>query len=349
MKTRQARRVRATGAAAGLLLSSTLAAQAIVDANSVTNTSAPPDGAPWEYVCPVTGGAGTASGIYVGAGWVLTAYHVGPGQVVLGSVTFNYDGQSQRLTNSDASSTDMILFHLDGLPNLPRLTLASTSPAPLSSVDLIACGRISGSAQSPIGNYVGFYWSPGQFKSWGNNTVSPGGVSVINAGLGNVSAFSTDFTAPGPTQSSHEANAAAGDSGGGMFKLSGSTWQLVGMLDAISNLANQPDGTAVYGNRTYAADIATYGSQITAIIEATVPKLTIARMGSNVEVCWPDTGVNFELQATPTLSTPAWASVQTAVAGTNGQFCATVPATGATRFFRLQKQTIGPTKLLFGR
>lgn len=328
-----------------VLLGTGLPVRAIVDANSRTNTTLPPDGAPWAHVGPLTTTGGAASGVYVGAGWVLTAYHVGPGDISLKGITFHYDGTSQRLTNSNGSFTDMILFHLSALPPLPALTLATRSPNALSPVDLVGCGRIAGSVQSAIGAFTGFYWSPEQVQSWGNNTVSIGGVTVINtgAGVGDVSAFAVDFTAPGVNQNSHEAQAAAGDSGGAVFQLKGSTWQLAGMLDAITALPSQPPGTSVFGNQTYSADIATYAAQITAVIASTVPKLSISHVGTNVLICWPDTGVAFDLEATATLSSPAWLTPSTSSLVTaNGQVCATVPVAAGTRFFRLQKHSVTP-------
>src|SRR5690348_5976400 len=72
---------------------------AVVDANSAANTSAPPDGAPWDNVAGVNG----ASGVYLGGAWVLTASHVGYGSFAVGGSTFTPDGTTLRLTNSDGS------------------------------------------------------------------------------------------------------------------------------------------------------------------------------------------------------------------------------------------------------
>ena len=304
-----------------------------MDANSRANTNAPPDGAPWTSV----GYVNCCSGIYLGAGWVLTAYHVGPGNANFGGTLFPWDGTSLRLTNSDGSATDMVMFRLRSLPPLPRLSLATTTPAASSVVDMIGCGHIAGSAQTSIGAYTGFYWSPNPIKGWGNNKVDSGGTTIINAGVGNVTAFRTTFSSSG--QTSDEAQAASGDSGGGVFKQNGSTWQLVGMMDAISTFGtNQPGNTAVYGNPTYSADIATYRAQIVSLIAATRPALSISRLGANLMVCWPDTGVTYNLWVNPNLSTTNWTLLTPALTLTNGQFCALLPTTNSPNFFRLQKQ-----------
>jgi hypothetical protein len=313
-------------------------AYAIIDANSQSNTSAPPDGSPWGNV----GAIGSASGVYVGGGWVLTAWHVGVGSITLSGTSFSPDGNFLRLTNSDGSFTDLILFHLVGDPPLPSIPLASATPAVFSQIDMIGFGYISGSAQTNFGSFTGFYWSAAPVKSWGNNKVDLGGTTTLDIGNGSVTVFTTDFTSPGtlgPTsQTSDEAQVATGDSGGGAFQLNGSTWQLVGVLDAEEYYVNQTASTAVYGDKTYVADIATYRSEIVAVLSATkVPNLSLTRSGSNSLVCWLDTGENYNLQATASLANPNWVSLSQSQFSKNGQICVMVPDTSSFQFFRLQK------------
>jgi hypothetical protein len=307
-------------------------ASAIVVANSSTNTNAPSSGSLWSHVGRVNSG----SGVYLGAGWVLTAWHIGAGPATFGGIQFPWDGSSLRLTNSDGSNTDMVLFRLRNLPPLPRIPLATSTPAAFAQVDMIGYGHIAGSSQTNIGPYTGFYWSAQPFKSWGNNRVNTGGTTVINVGAGNITVFSTTFDAL--LKTSAEAQAAAGDSGGGVFLKNGSVWQLAGMLNAIGNSANQPDGTAVYNNQTYSADIATYRAQIEACIAATSPVLSVKRFNDGVTLCWPDTGVTYELWLNHNLASTNWGLLAPALTLTNGQFCAFLPLTNTAVFFRLQKQ-----------
>lgn len=311
---------------------------AVVDANSPSNTNAPPDGSPWENV----GQIGEASGTYIGGGWVLTASHVGSGSIILTGTTFSPDGTSIRLTNSDGTSTDLLLFHLATIPLLPSLALAPATPGAFSQIDMIGVGRIAGSAQTNFGPYTGFEWSVNGAKSWGNNKVNLGGTTTIDLGYGKLTTFVTDFTSPGTigpgSQTSDEAQAATGDSGGGVFRPNGSNWELAGVVDAVQAQLNQPASTAAYGDKTYIADMATYRSEIIAVLTASpVPNLSISLSGGNAQVCWPDMGVNYNLEATATLTNPSWTPIGQNQFLTNGQVCAPVPLTSGLRYFRLQK------------
>lgn len=308
-------------------------AKAVINASSNTNIYPPADGAPWGNVGQVNG----ASGLYVGNGWALTAVHVGPGDIYLNGVVYAYDGTSHRLTNSDGTGTDMVVFHLKTVPPIPRLALTTSTPTALSTVDLIGCGHIAGSPQTSIFPYTGFYWSAGAAKSWGNCTVSVGGVAVYSAGFGNVSEMSTDFKDPtSPAATSNEAEAAGGDSGGGVFEHTSSGWQLVGMIDLITILPGQTNNTAVYGNNTLAADIATYGPQVAAWRASTPPVMTVNRSGTNVLVCWPDIGVNYTLQTSASFSPVNWTTLSPGLTYTNGEVCALLPASGTQKYFRLK-------------
>lgn len=312
-----------------------LTAHAMVDASSPANTNAPPDGAPWANVGFINS---AASGVYIGNGWVLTAAHVGPGYIELDGGVYNFDGNWQRLTNSDGTATDLVVFHLTEFPPLAPVVLATSTPAPLSAIDLIGCGRIAGSPETSLVPYTGFYWSAQGFKSWGNGKVSSGGLVVLDAGMGNVTLISTAFTKPGsPGATSDEAQAAVGDSGGGVFQHSAAGWKLVGVVDLITVMPGQTNNTAVYGDQTLSADIATYGPQVAAWRASTSPPLTITRSGTNAMLCWPDIGISYILEATASLNPTNWTTLTPSLTTTNGQICAVLPTSGAARFFRLQK------------
>jgi hypothetical protein len=313
-------------------------AYGVVDAFSQANTSPPPDGAPWASVGTVNG----ASCVYLGGGWVLSAAHVGVNRTLFIDTWYEWSGVSHRLTNANGSITDLTLFRLNSSPPLPSMTLARTTPTALSTVDFIAYGLIAGGPQQTFGAYTGFPWSTSGAKGWGNNKVSAGGLRTINSGFGDVRVFTTDFTSPGtpgPTAPmSDEAQAAAGDSGGGVFQRRGTTWELVGILDEISVYPDQPANTAVYGNLTFSIDVATYRSQILAILAGSaVPALSIGQSGATIVVCWPDTGVAYTLESTGTLSPAVWTPVSAVPIASGGSLCVSLPAAGGPRFFRLSR------------
>jgi hypothetical protein len=312
-----------------------LPARAVVDANPLSNTNPPTDGAPWANV----GAVGVAGGTYLGAGWALTAAHVGAQNITLLGTVYQWDGTAHRLTNSDGSLSDGVLFHLTTLPPLPSLPLSSSTPSALSQVDMIGFGFMAGSPATTFSpGTIGFYWSANPGKSWGNNRIDPGGTSFVNDGFADVVAFSTTFDAP-PLQTSDECQVANFDSGGGVFYNNGGVWEQAGIIVAINQaLTNRPYASAVYTDQTYAVDLATYRDQIVLWIEATIPSLSIARVGTNVSLSWPDTGVTYNLEATPSFSPENWTTLSPPVFSTNGQMVAVLPLTGNTRYFRLQKQ-----------
>ena len=239
------------------------------------------------------------------------------------------------LTNSDRSYTDLVMFRLSASPPLPRLPLATATPAASSIVEMFGFGHIAGSAQTNIGAYTGFYWSAAGYKSRGDNRVAGGGTFPIDAGYGKVTTFATKFDSS--QQTSDEAQATAGDSGGGVFQKSGSTWQLVGVLDAINQVTNRPANTSVYTDTTYCANIATYRAQIVSILSATPLSLSITSSSTNVIVSWPDSGVTNNLMVNPVLTTTNWTVRKPNLTLTNGQFYAQFPATNGALFFRLKK------------
>jgi MYXO-CTERM domain-containing protein len=73
--------------------------------------------------------------------------------------------------------------------------------------------------------------------------------------------FSNDATAL-----PDEAQGAPGDSGGGVFYHNGQNWELAGIMLAVGQLNGQPAETAVFGNQTFIADVATYRNEIVSIV-----------------------------------------------------------------------------------
>ena len=264
------------------------------------NTTEPPGVPAWFNIGRISLGAG----IYIGNQWALTAHHLDPAtnhtitfypadNFPSGGVPFNIDNVI-RLTNPDSTNTDIDLVHLSADPGLPMLNLPTSTPAAGTSILLAGFGvnrgpavqyQVSGSTWTEVpsgGNFNGFKFNPNDAlsgvvsKRWGTNLTStfPGNhlTGVVNNSINN--SFTTvitsqfdDPTVAGSGATSSEAIGISGDSGGAFFSASSPNTLLGIMLyqDQLDTPNGQPDGTAVYGNGTDAADLSFYFSQIKTI------------------------------------------------------------------------------------
>jgi hypothetical protein len=116
------------------------------------------------------------------------------------------------------------------------------------------------------GNRSGYELIGTRAMRWGNNTIETLPVLTPDPGFGKVVAFTMDFDGV-----SGEGMATGGDSGGGVFAKNGSLWELAGIMVLTDQFAGQPAGTVVYGNSTYAANVASYKAEIVGTM-ASVPE-----------------------------------------------------------------------------
>lgn len=105
-------------------------------------------------------------------------------------------------------------------------------------------------------NASGYYWASGSTRRWGSNT-KEGDAGLVNDGFGITDMYYTDFDAV-----VGEAQGATYDSGGGVFVENAGEWELAGLMLTTSGYSGQPGSTAVFGNRTYVADMQYYADQI---------------------------------------------------------------------------------------
>ena len=254
-------------------------AQAMVLASSEsgTNPADPRIESALNHIGIVNNGeSGVYLGNYHGKSWVLTANHVGPGSFELGGITYRtVTGSAHQLFNPDGTLSDILLFQIDGDLGLSPLTLASASPTNNTQVYMIGFGQsgqpnrsywidhggswIPTVAGDPAANRIGYQWTgvqPG-LERWAG-----GSVAGSTHGINQTRAFYTKFL-----DQKNCAGATAGDSGGGVFIREGGQWQLIGMLDALGGLPNQPAGTSVLnGDINVIADLSQYRAQIDAIL-----------------------------------------------------------------------------------
>ena len=247
-------------ACAFLLSLASAAGAVLIDSGDGTgNTTAPFPDPGWNNV----GERSLWSAVYLGDGWVLTAYHVGAGPVILDGITYPHlPSLVTRIENGDGSFADLLVFGLEPPhPPLPDLILSSTAPAVGESAILIGNGVDRGAATSwqptppSPPTLEGYQWGPIHSMRWGTNEISDPPMSPVF----DTTSIAAEFD-EGATP--HESQAVNGDSGGALFVEDAGSWELAGMLFAIDTYVGQPPATSLYGNRTFSVDIAHYRDAI---------------------------------------------------------------------------------------
>lgn len=253
-----------------LVLSLALAAQAsgvIIDSgNGTGNVTAPASDPGWANVGTVNG----LTVVYLGDGWALTANHVGAGDTWFEGVLYPWvPGVAVRLRNPDQSFADLLLYRIAApLPPLPALAIPNAAPPLGTSVVMIGNGLNRGAATTwdppgPGPTYDGYEWGAGTAKRWGTNFVEDVNAELYEGPSGFATQlFGGRFHESGIGHSTHEAQAAVGDSGGAVFAANGPGYDLAGILIGILNYGGQPAQTALYGNVTVAADLSVYREEI---------------------------------------------------------------------------------------
>jgi hypothetical protein len=230
----------------------------------------------WNNVISPSG----CSGVYLGNRWVITAGHVGtPTSVPIGGSNYdvepNSDVQLHRLDYTEG--TDLKLFRLTTAPALPEIAIIDAPLSVGTPVMLIGFGGKRGDPAAfdtnwngvPVGApaaYTGFLRS-GVGKCWGTNRVSS--VVDYDDGVGLARVYTAVFEPAGGIALADEALIAPGDSGGALFAQVNGQWRLAGtMIDlgVVGANRNWFSQIAIYGDWTYAVELATYRPQIDAIL-----------------------------------------------------------------------------------
>lgn len=233
-----------------------------------------------------------ATAVYLG--WAET--DVGPRAYLLSAMHINLSSTmlinavSYSVTRQSVAESDLALLTLtnvDGfMPPLPVVNLATATPSLGTDVIMAGFGRdrvqeATTNANTPdsisLASGTGYTTTTPQIMRWGTNTTisasGPPGPSsptttISIAGRSTVS-FRTELNTPaaGDWLTTSEAQAVRGDSGGVAFDFDGN---LRGIIVAVSGTNAE---WAVFGERTWFADIATYKTDIdTAIGYTLVPE-----------------------------------------------------------------------------
>ena len=270
------------------------------------NATATGTDAPFDRVGIVNGCTGVYLGSIGGEHWVLTANHVGAGSFSLNGTSYSaVSGSAVPLLNTNGTEADLLLYRIDTPLDWSPLSLASSSITTGTSVTMIGNGYnratslttwyASGTGSSTTWSTTwsaeaeavsGYSWAGGNTLRWGTNTVSDAPALLS---FNNTVCAGTTFDAIVDDALPDEAQAAVGDSGGGVFtRRKDGTWTLSGIMLAIGVYANQPSA-ALLGDATYFADLSAYRNQILTTIPepATVPVLLgLAALGCAVVRRW---------------------------------------------------------------
>jgi len=252
--------MRRLAALALLLLATPVICALVIESDAGdASTRAPAPDPGWANVGLRSGMAAT----YLGNGWVITALHVGAGDVVLGGVTHHALPESAiRLGHgSGPPASDLVVFRIEPRPELPSLRIRQTPPKVGDRALLIGAGCDRGERTSWNGR-TGWTWGPNSTLRWGTNRVAMVGLDV-RAGDNVTPGFALRFD---PRETRFEAQAAVGDSGGAVFIPREGRFELAGVLIAIASYPGQPANTALYGNFSTAADLSVFGDSLAALL-----------------------------------------------------------------------------------
>jgi hypothetical protein len=277
---------------AAFFAASPVSAVIINSSTGTENTSAPDGDCGWSFTGKVNG----CSCVYLGNGWVLTAKHViaPSGTVSIGSVALS-DGMYysadpstlQYLVTSGTTTADLALFRLQTTPTgFGTLALAGGTYSANTSVTAIGYGfkRAAGTGSWTVGGttYTGYAWDEvnGRIMRWGTNTLSSTEYVLDNDGYGLTAFLSTMFDANG---GANEMQAAAGDSGGGVFTQIDGKWTLAGIMLTVDTV-DSTQAAALFDTSTYFADMRYYSSQIREITGIPEPS-TLALLAVGGSAC----------------------------------------------------------------
>ena len=250
------------------LLALPAAAVLIASEDGSGNDRAPSADFPWDHV----GRCGEFSALYLGNRWVLTAGHVGATAVAFGDQLFRpVAGSNTALRNEDGSASDLVAFRIDAAdgPPLGLLPLARDRPEDGEQLFLVGRGHDRSEAlewrDASDRALRGWHAAPTRSMRWGTNRLD-GDLAELEFRGTTTRVLAMGFSAPDDaTRTDFEAQAVAGDSGGAVFVRRDDRFELAGILIVRTAHSGQPEGAALFGNRSFAADLSAYRAQLVAL------------------------------------------------------------------------------------
>jgi hypothetical protein len=129
-----------------------------------------------------------------------------------------------------------------------------------------------------------------------------------------------------PAQAQYQITSWTIDAGGG---------QSTGSVYAVTGTIGQPDA-GVHTGGSYRL-IGGFWSLATVVQTEEAPLLRITQVNTQVILAWPNASAGFQLQLSPSLSSPSWTDVSTAPVVLGAENQVTLSIEPGLRFFRLRK------------
>lgn len=252
-----------------------LSLQALVigDPNeTIINNTSPAANFPWAN----TGSGNTFSSVYIGNGWVLGSQHTGMPSNFTSSAGGTYTTVAGTFTQ--IGGADLAVYQLSSIPAIPDVTFYCEPLTVGTDVIMTGHGRVRADYDDNGTLIVAddFYpWSNNGAPRWGTNTISP---VTVNDSMGNPipEAVATEFnTHTSGAYTSSEAQAATGDSGGGVWVNNGGNYELAGIMFGISDIS---DARAEYGDFTTIVQLANFKNEIYSVTG--IPEPSSAVLGA---------------------------------------------------------------------
>ena len=255
-------------------------------AGNSTNLTDPGNGAPWANVGRFSNAGGTsftASGIYVGNRYVLTADHVG----VTTHFTFDgltlYEVDGTFAPTNVAPGVDLKMLRLAAAPALPRLSLYEGANEINQAATVIGCGVGRDTNTPPDTLSVPWGGTRTAAKRWGANT--PKGTEILTGGG---YSYTSLVTVLGASQGADEAATTLYDSGSALFQNIDGVWHLTGVATDVTTLNSSTFGedsltSPTRGDLNSFARISSYSAEIAAIAYPPIPPPIIAGIDASTQ------------------------------------------------------------------